>query len=261
MSKVILSARGVTAYVGTLVAGGVIHELLRELLGKPVVDIALVFEMLIFLFLSIAVAANMGLLNRFDELDKRIGLKVFYIDHKRGRARLFRELRRHIERAQESISIVNTADGEVSSPELDPKVLIERRRYYQAILKRVSGHDLYYERIIQAKNDDNLQAMLRSEEYASHFHGMLDLAEKPDPRVGLIKVPATRPMTFTIIDQRWLLLQIDQRATDGGAHMHSIMIFDDPQQLVLRHFIYFYRAIRMKPIGEVKRSDLPPRTA
>lgn len=190
-------------------------------------------------------------------LDERIGLNVRYIESQKGQAILFRELRKVVEQAEKTIIMVNTFLPERNFPEADEESMKQRRLYYDSIIKRIE-EGVRYERLIQVESEEVLQHILTDYEYLRHFHKVLDLKEAKRSRAGLIKAPPVRPLTFALIDDRWLVLQMNERYESGRIHMHGMFIIEDPQQTISRYFKDFYHTISLGPLGSIRRADLPP---
>jgi hypothetical protein len=187
------------------------------------------------------------------EINGRIGLRVKYVGRRESRSALYAELRSIIQQAQESIVIVNTSSMSNTEESDDTETAKERKQYFNALLDRVRK-GVSYHRVIQGSDETLLKTLPK--ERLRHFHEMLDEKARNSSLVGLTRAAETRPLTFTLVDHRWLMLEIDQR-DNLGMHMEGILIFDDPQRTIVRDFDNFYKSITLSPMGSIERSDLP----
>ena len=241
-------------YVITLIVGAVIGVVVQGIIEAKLREswvYVLVLVMVCLLGLVIMVGR---LMKKLSEIGRRIGLSVRYVAREKSRAILFRELRNIIKQARKRIIIVNTAMMHSSEEDDDVETVKERGLYFEALLER-ARNGVSYHRIIQAGDMTSLKDL--GKERLRHFHSMISEKEEHGHTVGLTRVADTRPLTFTLIDDRWLMMQIDQR-DKRGLHMEAILIFDDPEQAIVRDFEKFYQAINLSPTGSIEKGDLLP---
>lgn len=195
------------------------------------------------------------LIRKLVEIEGKIGLSVRYVESEGSRSALFRELRRIAMQAKERIIIVNSWPLHVTERDDDPEVAAERSAYLDTLIDKVRNDMIFYHRVIQAPEGD-LRLEL-GEKRLSHFYSMLDEKDRHPDRVWLTRAIERRPLTFTLVDSRWLMLEVDQKDSKG-MHMTGVLIFDDPGQMIIRDFDRFYRFIALGSKGSIERHDLPP---
>lgn len=270
---------GIVPFVVGAIAAAIVQDALKESVLQSERALLLVL-MLCLLSLAFTLRKVLGKLNsrtnslegviergtnqvlvRLEGLDGQLGLKVRYIERNKGQANLFIELRRIMEQATKSIIAVNTFLPERSLPKTDPENDLEstneRRLYFDSILKRATEGRVLYKRLVQVEQEHTFQEMMRDYEYGRHFRQALDVRESNKHLVSLIKARPRRPITFVLVDDRWLMVQMDERFPYGQIHMHGFLMFDDPQQIIVRYFRDFCVAIGNDPLGSIGRSDLP----
>jgi hypothetical protein len=241
----------VVTFITTVVLGVVAQDFITKRLLDKWAAFALVLVMVGLFLLSTMIGR---LMMSLVSIDRRIGLRVRYIEREGSRAMLFRELRSIIKQAQSSIVVVNTNMLHSTDEDSDAETAAERKMYFSALLDKVRNDGVAYHRIIQVEENSSL--MVFKGERLRHFHDMLDAQVRYGAQIALMKASDTRPLTFTLVDDHWLMLEIDQRDS-SGLHMEGVLIFDDPQQTVFRDFERFYQSILNSTKGSIGRVDLP----
>lgn len=188
---------------------------------------------------------KMAIQAQLTEMEKNLHVtSVRYVATDVTREHIFKELTREIEKASESILVVNYFTGknnqDLANEAISEKGQNARALYYQALIQRKAGANgrapIRYDRVIQVENpadDQPVYQTVTNPAYNAHFHAMLDNGCTPRV-VGII-----RPMTFTIIDGKTVLLEIDKLETKNGAtraDMHGIFIIHDPSGQIAQSF-------------------------
>jgi hypothetical protein len=252
------------------IAGAVIGAIVQEALNKFVLQSASLTLIIVFICLAL-ISIMVYLLVRYtDELRRNIGVKIIYFDRDRhGRATLFAEARKIVEKARQSIFILNSflvetpedTEDKASAPGVSNKqrrrVIQERDRYYEAALERaVNG--VVYERILQVKEGQTIGDVAKDEGYRKHFHRIFEEKERnPKLQVGLIKAPAKRLSTFVLVDDENLIWQINELLPSGELQMQGVFIIQDPRREITQHFRTFIESAKRDSFGAVERSELP----
>jgi hypothetical protein len=245
-------------YVLTFIVGAVIGVVAQRLIENKLKESWDVYALVLVMICLLALAAMLkGLTKGVSEIGGRIGLSVRYVEREGSRAMLFRELRSIIRQARKRIIIVNTDMMHTTDEDDDSETINERRLYFGALLDKVRKEGVFYHRVIQAEEGKALKELRRDR--LRHFHEMLETKIKHGSLIGLTRAADTRPLTFTLVDDRWLMLEVDQRDAKG-LHMEGILIFDDPQRTVFRDFERFYQSLALSPKNSIEKNDLPEPT-
>lgn len=240
----------VGAFVGVLA-----EQIVKEyIISSQIALLLLVLACLLF------ISYTMGWLAKStDEIRQNVGLRIVYFDRERhGRAALFKEARRVVERAQQSIFILNSVITEVGEEREDTEEIQERDRYYDALINRAQN-GITYERVIQLKPSQSVAEAIKDVGYIKHFHKMLDVKEAaPQLAIGLMKAPAKRLSTFVLVDDEILVWQINEVTPTGNAKMYGIFVIYDPRHEITQHFKAFAESAKRESLGAVQKYELPP---
>ena len=97
----------------------------------------------------------------------------------------------------------------------------------------------------------------------SHYHEMLDLKYSgavPEKSIYLLKTRALRMTTFLIVDERYLIWEIDEVLHDQqqsfvSSRMHGAFIIEDPRKEIIQYFESVLRDIEYS--ASVLKEELP----
>lgn len=243
------------------IAGSVFGAILEQALTEFIFPIQSLTLFTIFVCLVLVSYMVSQVVKHTDELRHNVGLRIMYFDRDRhGRATLFSEARKVVEKAKHTIFVLNSAITEVSEEEDEKEetVLQERDKYYETLLDRaING--VTYERVIQLKKGQSVSRSVKDKGYIRHFHRIFDVkGEHQNAPIGLIKAPAKRLSTFVLVDNEILIWQIDEVLESGNIRMHGIFIIQDPRHEITQHFRAFAESAKRESFGAVQRSELPP---
>jgi|YNPNPStandDraft_1061719.scaffolds.fasta_scaffold46318_2 hypothetical protein len=243
------------------IAGSVLGAILEQALTAFIFPVQSLTIFVIFICLVVMSYMVSQVAKHIDELRHNVGLRIVYFDRDRhGRAALFSEARKVVEKAKHTIFVLNSVITEVSEEdeEKDETVLQERDRYYETLLDRaING--VTYERVIQLKKGQSVAKSIKDKGYIRHFHRIFEVKdENQRAPIGLIKAPARRLSTFVLIDDETLIWQINEILESGDMQMNGIFIIQDPRHEITQHFRAFAESAKRESLGAVQRSELPP---
>lgn len=249
------------------IAGAVLGAILEQALTSFVLPVESFTLLLIFSCLVLLSFMLLQMVKHTDDLRHNIGLRIMYFDRDRhSRATLFSEARKIIEKAKNSIFVLNsilpeTPENEEDMPEMskwqNQLTIQERDRYYESLVER-AGEGVTYERIIQLRSDQSVQDVAKDKGYIKHFHRVLEIKDKNgNLPIGLIKAPAKRLSTFVLVDDEVLIWQINEVLKSGGVQMHGIFIIQDPRHEITQHFRAFVESAKRESFGAIHREELP----
>jgi len=253
--------------------GFIIGVIVATLLQGKVIELLGAFRdvFLIFIFIiSFSISWMVFILIQYvQELRKRFDITIKYIDRQTdGQATLFREAMKVIKRSQKRILILNSFIPEIEAKEdtdAEMKVAREaREEYYKAILDRVDkSQEVVYERLLQIEENMSVKDMVQNTGYNEHFHDLIEVRDKGCSRIGFQKVPAKRLTTFVLVDDIYLIWQINELVSGSPKQMqmHGIFIIEDYRGDIIKPFEQFFEAIKRSDVESVKHDELPPRNA
>jgi hypothetical protein len=254
-----------------IVAGAIGGVIFQELFTKHVLPFASFVLVVILIFLIIMSLMVWRTFQLTEELRNNVGVKIMYVDRDRyGRANVFAEARKIVEKAEHSIFVLNSFLGETpedtddraDAPEAIKrqrrKVIQERDKYYETMLERALD-GVIYERILQVREGQKLATVAKDEGYRRHFYRILEEKEKnPKLQLGLLKAPAKRLSTFVLVDDENLIWQINEVLPSGDIQMQGVFIIQDPRREITQHFKTFIQNARRDSFGAVQYHELPP---
>lgn len=251
----------------TFFAGAVFATATKDFIGQQLLARSTIMS-LIMVFISLLAigfmlklgfqgqrAQGSLLLSKAEEIDNKIDLKVKYVEGAKSRASIFRELRTITMQARDYICFVTTFDSAIDLPDSGDEATEERRLFHDSLLERARG-GVQYNKVIQLESGETFKGRHQNDGLVCHLREMLSTRENLPSQVGLIEVRPSIPMTFILIDDRYLMLEFDKRDAKGR-HMAGILIFDDPRQVITPTFRGFYQSIVNQPEGSIKLEDLP----
>jgi len=249
------------------IAGAVLGAILEQALTSLILPVESLTLLLIFSCLVLLSFMILQMVKYTDDLRHNIGLRILYFDRDRhSRATLFSEARKIIEKAKNSIFVLNSILPETPENEEDTietsiwqnqLTIQERDRYYESLVERAS-EGVTYERIIQLMSEQSVQDVVKDKGYIKHFHRVLDIKDKNNNLpIGLIKAPAKRLSTFVLVDDEVLIWQINEVLKSGGVQMHGIFIIQDPRHEITQHFRAFVESAKRESYGAIHREEVP----
>jgi hypothetical protein len=149
------------------------------------------------------------------------------------RKHLFEEMGKKIREAKNTIYVVNYFTGkneeELSDEDIDEPAKEARNKYYGDLIQK-SVEGVNYQRIIQL-HDPKTPAyeVVKSQSYHLHFRDMLSTKKIKKPANVLVR-PVQRPSTFILVDDKYLLWQINELIEIPGGtkpitRMHGMFVF------------------------------------
>lgn len=166
-----------------------------------------------------------------------------------GSDRLYAETAKIIAKAKREIFAVNSfLKEEFQASEHS------RRKYFNTLIEK--SHLVDYVRILQIDDGESVSELF-NQSYIKHFKDMLARIDAPDRTIELLRVSPKYPSTFLIIDDEWLVLQLnevsgsvplDAGLHEGGARRHlyqlrGILIVHDPNHFFLEDFQTTFRVL------------------
>lgn len=255
----------IPAVVGALITPLFLQGLIEKaiLSWGSTVFLALIF----FCLLVLAAMVSLAMLD-IAELLQSVGIKIRYVerdtDETVGREPIFREVKEVVKRAKHEILVVNSCvfDRNEESQEVES---CEEQYYSTLISHVVATSDLVYKRILQLKKDqvvNDLKQYSIDDGLPQHLHDMLKAKEDKRTRgkISLRQVDAQRFTTFLLIDDKYLIWQINAfRESSQKLELHGVFIIEDPHMQITQHFKNFCWLLgnhdSEKP---VQVSELPP---
>jgi ABC-type multidrug transport system fused ATPase/permease subunit len=243
------------------IIGAVVSALLGEALksGLQAETIAL---LVVFVCLALMAYVLFALVRNTDVLRDRVGIKVTYLDESRfSRKYLYQQATDTVKKATKSISVVNSFIAESGTESDDAETKKMRETYYRALLECAKTGKVKYKRIVQLGDNDSVGNLMSDDTaYAKHFCEILD-AKKQNPQldVGLISVPARRPITFVLVDDDYLIWQINQVFQENNRtkmRMQGYFLFEDPRHQITESFRAFFESFGYGNQKEVSDKDL-----
>jgi len=159
-----------------------------------------------------------------------------------GCDRLYAETAKIVAKAKEGIFAVNSFLLE----EFDDNEH-SRRMYFDTLIEK--SHQVNYVRILQIDKDESVPEMFNPD-YINHFKEMIARIDATDRTIELLRVAPKYPTTFLIIDDEWLVLQLnevsdlqspapDPRGKSARQRLYKlrgILIVHDPNHFFLNDF-------------------------
>lgn len=261
-----------------LIAGGIGGEALQDIITQRALN-AQAFALLLAALTTISIVVLLlDLIRKADEIYDKIGVdcKYYPIDNERERAKLFKRCEEIISSAQTSIFALNSYAEECPHP--DARVE-DRRRYFRAFESRArptnNPRPVNYKRIVQV-NQAYLAETGKSigdlfhETYRDHFEVMLNQRkvcdkQRLDKRVDLDWIPALFPSTFVIVDEKFLLWQLNEIDPDNAdkpikqrLRMRGVIIAKDRDGDFIGEFMKTFERAREHGRRRVSAEDLIP---
>lgn len=207
----------------------------------------------------------------YDDVSDLYGIRVKYLDfEKDGEVATYAEITRIVEKAEESIWMVNSYLPETHPREEDTKDQAEqeqrrkaaqvRYEYYKTLLTKASQGTEYL-RIQQCEDNDLVSLLTGDKERLNHFHELINARDKGQTQISVWRVPATRPITFIIVDGTKLVWQVTEVESSQGKKMmrpYGAFIFEDERQRLIAHFIEYVKRLNTIHAVSIEPDMLPP---
>jgi len=184
-------------------------------------------------------------------LESTFTIQVNYIDreNKESEISLFEAIKDYVDRAHESIFVVNSYLVEHSSA-YDKESQKARDGYYRALIRKAESGVIEYRRIVQVKPDNSTLVDMANHnaDHIRHFEEMLNHAEVLS-NISLKKAPPRRLSTFMLIDEKYLIWQINELRISNrkeSIRLHGAFLIEDPQKKIIGHFLKYYQALDAK---------------
>jgi hypothetical protein len=224
------------------------------------------FNLIMLVIVAIVAVMIGNVADSLDEIRKNTAIKVEYLEYKNAsdRAAVFIRARYIVENAHQKIIVLNSYDPE--KPEAlrtDPQPVEERANYYKSLLARVEEDgDVIYERYLQLKDGQSPAEIARSGIYEKHFSEILEYRRSGRNRrnVGFYAVPAKLQSTFVLVDNRYLIWQINElvSANPEQVQMRAVFIFEDSygeKGKIIQPFLSFLDMVKREPGTYVLTED------
>lgn len=258
----------------TFILGILLSEAFSKILEPSVQSNSLEFWS-IFCFLSLLILIApicfilFAIYQDVEELSDRAGLKIKYVQRDGNKPdNLYREAINIIRSAKDSINVLTYIPDVPSLADYSSTSHTKiKEEYFSAFLERVKKGGIQYKRILQIKGEtvsnkpETPIAELGVDKIAlRHYHEILNLKKSiitTPQKVLLLKTPATRMTTFLIVDNRYLIWEIDEVLYEPSLNtrMHGAFIIEDPRKEIIQYFEDFLRDIEY--YAAIQRSELP----
>lgn len=251
----------------TFIVGGLLSTIFQDFVQSQVLPSELWVLAIIAVSLALITVLAATIFTDLRQLGIQLGIKTSYYElgHEADdQASLFDAATEIVRKARISLYVVE-ADlvenwGDDQSRKETPKSNRARDNYYDALLDRAIHGRVVYERIFQMLDGQTIVQRVIGESKLHHYTEMLEERDvRHNPRVGLLRAPAQRLLTFVLVDDIYLLLQINEMLEDGSRRMNGILCIEDRRGDITRYFREFYDSLkRSSRIASVQLSDLPP---
>ncbi len=255
-----------------LVVGAVVGSIIQLALAPllPPLPFGIAYGVLIALiFVSLLIIGFMVriLMLYIEYLRSRFDITIKYLDrHNDGQSNLFREATKVIKRSKRRILVLNSFIPEIEAPEgTDEETKLarrERNNYYDALLESAIKRGVVYERILQIEEGMTVEDLVSNTSYTDHFHKIFDTLDNiTGLPIGLLKARAQRLTTFVLIDDVYLLWQINElvSVSPRQMQMHGIFVIEDHRGEIIPAFEAFFDTMKRNVLGAVQRNELPPK--
>lgn len=254
--------------VGSLlsfVAGGIIATLFQEFLTNAEIihrvltppTAGVIFDVLLALILLCLVGIGIVVVEwarqtaewarQTGELRARVGVKTRYIEvnpHSNDQTLVYSAAREIVERAKKNIFAVVSYRIE-GTQNIHESANKDRAGYFDALIERTK-HGVKYVRIIQVHAGESLKYELGGEtsDSVTHYRRMIsESVEHHNTNIGLFEVARQRPLTFVLVDNTYLIWQVNELLPSGQMRMHGILIIEDLDGTLVNSFFDFYERL------------------
>lgn len=247
------------------IAFGAIHHFATKLAEINFRDTALLFGFLIVVAVGLA---TVKLVDQINELYRGMSPRVSYfaIDDRRGRDKMFEDIKTIIREAKEEILALNSFAEEWPHDKETPK---HRESYFQTLID--VSRRVPYVRIVQIDENKSIRDLF-ADSYIKHFKAMVKERKRRGKDIQLLRVPPKYPSTFLIIDGKYLIWQLTEiipsEAYSGSPQEHSkkkrfrvrgIVIVHDPLKYFIKNFIDTFK-MTLQHERSIEDADLEPPT-
>lgn len=243
--------------ISLLIIGGVVGAVIQNAIsnGLSGLDFTILVLISAEVVILIYIREHLDKENKFSlsvhdalhNIENRLGLEVIYQEtstlNKLGKDAVD-YVSKVMETAQEEILILDTNDTKVKRDDyyLDQDL---RSKYFDLLLEKVErqsakGIPFTYKRICQFIQSSSTFREIEDPIFLEHCRKMINLGQTSGYRVYLKKAVVSYPMTFKMVDRKYLILHINGMKHEGKRflpYLKGEIIIHDPQQELISVFL------------------------
>jgi hypothetical protein len=185
--------------------------------------------------------------SQFENLSLGLGTKATFVQLRKGEFRAASQSVRKLIKTSKELLVLdyNPPNGEDDKRYFDEEQVLERRKYYDEIIQKIhqgQAGAFRYRRILQVPEGIQLAELLANDQiFHEHCENVVRLGEKQSEFVSLKTCGILYQGTFSLIDRRILLFQVDiVDPNDKRRYDYGYFYFDDPSGSVAGHFARFF---------------------
>jgi hypothetical protein len=198
-----------------IIAAAVEFVVAHEFRGNKFIALAMMFTALQLLGIYLVFLIS----RRLDEISHRVGIRTTLVPYPQA----YQELEKATRSAEEEILIVSNWTLEY---QVNEAAELDRQRYFESLLAKAKQAGVIYERVAQmsesAEEMVNVFTVL-----IPHLRECIKARDSNLANIGLFRCKPMSLVSFTLIDSKFLLLQLDELKNKRYQVSQAVIIEDD----------------------------------